>query len=182
MNSLTTSWRGLPRAATAWAAGWARPTGGRSLAPGAHPAPRATQQILAGGAAHRPADGPGGAVAQDQARGSAGSHAIRAEERSLRLAEPIPADLPPRDGGRNRRRPSLPVQRRSPCLRRCNIDLVVAECGHDRGKFRQPLEEESDGCFWCAGQGPHCTSHRRLPRHRAAGRRRTRPATAATWC
>jgi len=71
-----------------------------------------------------------------QPRRPAGAHPVRAQERSLRLARPVRADLPPGGGRRDSRRAPLPVQRRPRCLQRRDLRLVGRES--DSGPLTGP--------------------------------------------
>ena len=79
------------------------------------------------GAAYRPGHGRGRTVSSGHLRRAARADPVRAQERPVRLAEPIPADLSPRDGRRDKRRPPFPVQRRPRCLQRRDLRLVGGE-------------------------------------------------------
>jgi pimeloyl-ACP methyl ester carboxylesterase len=136
---------------------------------------RATQQILAGVLRIDPL------MAGIQARRPARADAVRAQERSVRLAGAVRTDPSPNHGGRHRRRAPLPVQRRS--LRLCHSDLRLV--GGEGGDAR---------CAAAVGQVTHTETtrpggdHRRVARPRQAsrgprrGRRRgTRPAWSIAW-
>lgn len=78
-------------------------------------------------AADRPDHGRGRAVPAHRPVRPAGAHAVRAQERSVRLAGQVRPDLPVRDRRRHNRRAPLPVQRRPAGLRRRDLHLVGPE-------------------------------------------------------